>query len=84
MLFHFRCFDFTHRPQARPVIIQARHQNRSRRRTAGEHMKIRQPQTLLRQTVQCGGRDLPTKGTNIRISQIVRDDQQNIRPRWFC
>jgi len=44
-------------------------------------MKVGQLQTLFCQLIQGRGRDLSAKRTNIRIAQIVSDNQQNIRLR---
>jgi hypothetical protein len=47
-------------------------------------MKVAQPHTLFRQIVERRRRDLSTKRTDIRVTEVVGDDQQNIRPLGGC
>jgi hypothetical protein len=42
-------------------------------------VEVGQAQTLTRQLIQCWGSDIPTEGTDIRITHVVGNDQQNIR-----
>jgi hypothetical protein len=47
-------------------------------------MKVAQLHALFRQIVERRRRDLSTKRTDIRVTEVVGDDQQNIRPLGGC
>ena len=78
--FHFGCPHLAHRSHTRQVIIHTGKKNRAGRGTTGQHMKVGEPQSFPGQGVQRGGGYLAAERTDIGITHIISNDQEDIGP----
>ena len=67
------------RPDARQVVIRAGHQHRAGRRAARCRVEVCQAQAASGEPVEMGRGDLTAKAAQVRVTQIVGNDQQDVR-----
>lgn len=61
------------------MIVHARHQHRARRRAERRGIEVRHAQAVFREAVEIRRVDFAAERADVRVAEIVGDDQQHVR-----
>jgi hypothetical protein len=71
-----------HVADPRLVRVKSRQKTRARRTAAGSVIELREAQSASRQAVQVRRPYLSAIAADVGEAHIIREDQDNVRPRW--
>jgi hypothetical protein len=79
-----RSVQFAHIAQASDMVVRSAEEHGPGNRARRRHVKVGIAHTLLRQLVQYRRVDLASVTSQVRIAQIIGNDQENIGPLVLC